>query len=1263
MDKITLCSLNCQGLGDPRKRRDVLHYLRSKNFSIICLQDTHFTKDMEKIISNEWGYKVYFNSFRSNSRGVAVFFKNNFEFKVLNTFKDNSGNLLIIDIEIENHRITLVNLYGPNIDDPSFYEKLEINVNKFGNNNIIMVGDWNLLLNPDIDGTNYKHINNPNARKKVLKLINDFNLYDVWREENMEKNTFTWKRKLPSGRIQMGRLDFFLISESLINYSLNEKILPSYRSDHSVVSLALQFTKTPKAKTYWKFNSSLLNNPNFITEMKNVFLNVKKQYAATPYNLEKLEEVDNDIFEPVINPQLFLDVILLESRSKTIAFSSAVKKKDINLEKELETQIKHLEYSNLETHFETIKNKKEQLQLLREKKLKGTLIRSRARWVEQGEKGSRYFCNLENRNFISKRMSSVIDRDGNEITDFDEINNEVLKFYKQLYKSKENDIENIDLNVRLKEDTPKLSDEEAIAIEGSITIKEAGEALKNMKNNKSPGSTGFTAEFFKFFWKDLGHFVVKSLNYGFERGELSTTQKEGIIICIPKGQKSKKFIKNWRPISLLNISYKIGSGCIANRVKKVLPSVIDLDQTGFMSDRFTGDNIRLIYDTLNFSKVQNQRGLLLLVDFEKAFDSVAWSFIEKTLSYYNFKHDIIRWIKTFYNGIKSTIIVNNKPTSWFPVERGCRQGDPVSPYIFLLCGEILAHMIRQNESIKGYDILGRKTLISQFADDASLLLDGSQESFEACVFTLLEYAKYSGLAMNFDKTKVVWFGCENPPNITYLPHLPFEWNPKTFTILGVEFTTDLQNITDINIRKKLTEIEKDLNSWSNRDLTPFGKVTVIKTLIISKIVHLLIALPTPSTNIINEINNLFYNFLWDGKPDKMRRSLAKQNILEGGIGMIDVSLFDKALKLTWLRRFFKHQSRWKELIHVMYPHFKNIFNFGNFFIQNFLGDIINPFWKNVMTYYHSFNKHFTIQTKEEMEASSFLHNEHIKVGNQVITKKCFVENNIFFIKQLMNGDRFLTYQEFRQKFKVRINFLDFISTIRAVKQYTSQNTMLDTTNKNISYQPALNFIMNTTKGASAIYHSILKPDVKNKGFQKWQQITHVTLNQWKNSFKILKHSTHDTKLRWLQLRILHNILTTNKSVSKFKPEQNPLCQFCRSHSETIHHLLWQCTKVQIFWKDLSDTITNRCAHIHNFIIDENLVVFGHSEQIKTDKTCQFIILLAKFYIYRSKVQDTILNIKCFIQELYTRFCIEKETSNNSIPSIWIPYMNIFRNIV
>ena len=172
-----------------------------------------------------------------------------------------------------------------------------------------------------------------NARQKVLKLINGFNLYDVWREENLEKRTYSWKRKLQSSEIQMGRLDFFLISESLINYSLNEKILPGYRSDHSIISLALQFTKTPKSKTFWKFNSTLLNNPNFITEMKNIFLNVKKQYAATPYNLEKIDDIDIETFQSTINPQLLLEMLLLESRSKTIAFSSAMKKNEIKKKK------------------------------------------------------------------------------------------------------------------------------------------------------------------------------------------------------------------------------------------------------------------------------------------------------------------------------------------------------------------------------------------------------------------------------------------------------------------------------------------------------------------------------------------------------------------------------------------------------------------------------------------------------------------------------------------------------------------------------------------------------------------------------------------------------------------------------------------------------------------------------------------------------------------------------------------------------------------
>ena len=229
----------------------------------------------------------------------------------------------------------------------------------------------------------------------------------------------------------MGRLDFFLVSETLIQFSYDEDISHGYRSDHSLISISLQFNKSPQGKTFWKFNSSLLTNIEFVKEVKEVILNVKKQYAASPYNLENIEQIPNNLFQSIINPQLFFDVLLLEIRNKIISFSSGLRKKERNQEQELESLIIRLESSDPEGNFEFIKSNQNKLQELREKKLRGSLIRSRARWVENGEKASKYFCNLENRNFISKRMTSVINSKGQEVEDFNAINNEVCNFYKK----------------------------------------------------------------------------------------------------------------------------------------------------------------------------------------------------------------------------------------------------------------------------------------------------------------------------------------------------------------------------------------------------------------------------------------------------------------------------------------------------------------------------------------------------------------------------------------------------------------------------------------------------------------------------------------------------------------------------------------------------------------------------------------------------------------------------------------------------------------
>ena len=160
-----------------------------------------------------------------------------------------------------------------------------------------------------------------------------------------------------------------------------------------------------------------------------------------------------------------------------------------------------------------------------------------------------------------------------------------------------------------------------------------------------------------------------------------------------------------------------------------MPQLIGEQQTGFLKGRFIGDNLRLLYDTIVYCENKNIPGMLFMADQEKAFDSVAWSFIDKCLCTFNFGPDMRHWIFTFYNNIKSCVCVNGQYSSWFEVQRGTRQGDPVSPYIFLLCAEILAIMIKQNKTIRGIRVMDDEVLISQYADDTTFFLDGSKQSF------------------------------------------------------------------------------------------------------------------------------------------------------------------------------------------------------------------------------------------------------------------------------------------------------------------------------------------------------------------------------------------------------------------------------------------------------------------------------------------------------------------------------------------------------
>ena len=172
-------------------------------------------------------------------------------------------------------------------------------------------------------------------------------------------------------------------------------------------------------------------------------------------------------------------------------------------------------------------------------------------------------------------------------------------------------------------------------------------------------------------------------------------------VMLEKSGKDRLLIRNWRPISLLNLDYKIAAKSIATRITKVLSKLIHHNQSEFIKGRYTGESIRLIEDVMEFTKRKNIEGLLISVDFEKAFDSLEICYLLKVLQIFNFGPNLIHWVKTFYNNITSCVMNNGLSSGYFRVERGVRQGDPLSPYLFLLGIELFAENNRQDYLIRG----------------------------------------------------------------------------------------------------------------------------------------------------------------------------------------------------------------------------------------------------------------------------------------------------------------------------------------------------------------------------------------------------------------------------------------------------------------------------------------------------------------------------------------------------------------------------------
>ena len=467
-------------------------------------------------------------------------------------------------IKTEEKYITSATIYAPNDDEPAFFQTVFDHLLDFRCDDLIIGGDFNLVLDLNKDKKGGRSKTHSNSVKTLQSFITELSLVDAWRVLNPDISRYTCRRK--NLEIQC-RLDFFLVSQSMMSNITQADILCGYKTDHSMITINTAL-RNPRGPGFWKMNTSFLTDVNYVNQIRTTIREVLSEYK-------------NDTS---VNPSLLWEMIKLKIREQSLKYAADSKANMLRKEEELEKRINILqtliesEVTGEQEKVDACREqevKKKDLERIIEYRTKGAILRAKCRWHNEGEKNTKYFLNLEKRHYKNGVISQLKIGENRFVTSDKDILKECENFYRNLYCSR-TDTDYILNNKSFENSTKKALDNDARqTCEGLLTKSECLQALKNMEPDKTPGSDGIPADFYKVFWNDISVFLVNAINYAFDRGQLSVSQRRGIIKLIPKKDSDPSLIKNWRPITLLNSDYKIAAKAIANRIKKVFPDLID----------------------------------------------------------------------------------------------------------------------------------------------------------------------------------------------------------------------------------------------------------------------------------------------------------------------------------------------------------------------------------------------------------------------------------------------------------------------------------------------------------------------------------------------------------------------------------------------------------------------------------------------------------------------------------------------------------------
>lgn len=550
--------------------------------------------------------------------------------------------------------------------------------------------------------------------------------------------------------------------------------------------------------------------------------------------------------------------------------------------------------------------------------------KSGVKWITQGERNTRFF-HLST--IIRRRRSKITMLKGTDnvwVEDPDNLKALVQDYFTSLFQDS-TVVDPQDMHI-----IPhcQLSTEDNVSLCHHISNAEIWDTIRHIPAFKAPGPDGIQAIFYHKCWNIVGEDVCNFIKHCFVTNTVPPEVNKTLIALIPKCDKPDN-IKLFRPISLCNVLYKTITKIMVSRLRPFLSKIISPYQSSFIPGRSTNDNIIITQELLHTlrSKKGKKWGMIFKIDLEKAYDKISWTFLEDTLHYFNFD---ISWITLIMNCVcnaSTAILWNGEPLPSFNPGRGLRQGDPLSPYLFVLCMERLSNMInaKVDQGLwKGISVAKDSTSLTHlfFADDLILFGEATEMNCRNILEVLDNFCDISGQSMNLHKSKMY-----------VSPNLPISEARNLSHICGIALTDDLGNYLGIpllhsrvnknHFNRIIEKIQSRLAGWKTSTLAFTGRATLIQSVTSASPSYTMQTLELP-ISVCNKIDKLNRDFLWGDTALKRKIHLVNWHRVckskdKGGLGLKKAKVQNLALlsKLGWHMHNGK-SNLWTSVLHSKY---------------------------------------------------------------------------------------------------------------------------------------------------------------------------------------------------------------------------------------------------------------------------------------------------------------------------------------------------------